>query len=226
MGHLELSISFIRPLITSGRSGHHIFASRKKVSGVRYIRSRRSRVMSCTEVPSWKKGPVDTDFAKDEQLEILEASLDRALKHEDFSTAVNLRDKLLRLQSSAFVAVLSCNMKFYKAFNGCSLVDMAGCWLQSSSSTCKHPGGPLLTGYVDIINSFGLLFSLDLPPIQIENCRIIMRGTVGYVTCDQICFDEDGQKIVTCATNVYIKHNSQWYLMHHSSVVVEHQPVS
>lgn len=178
-------------------------------------------VRCCTEVPAWKKMPIDIDFAKDEQLEILEEAMDTALAEEDFSRAAELHKKLIRLQSGSYVAVLSMNMKFYKALNDKSIVDMAGCWFQSSSSSCKFPGGPLLTNYIDIINSFGLLFTYQLPHIQIRNCNIQMRGTVGYVTCDEVFFDEDGQQMMSCATNIYIKHNSQWYLIHSSSLFVE-----
>lgn len=185
-----------------------------------YTRAQRVAITCCTEMPSWKRGPVDADFARDEQLEILEESLSEALQIENFSRASELRDKLQRLQSGAFVAVLSCNMKFYRAVNTKSLVDIAGIWLQSSSSTCKHPGGPLLKGYINIVNSYGLLFSLDLPDIDLENCRISVRGTVAFVTCDQVCYDETGTKIKAFATNLYSKHNAQWYLIHHSSVIV------
>lgn len=186
-----------------------------------YTTLRRAAFTCCTEMPSWKRGPVDVDFAKDEQLEILEESLGEALQGEDFQRASELRDKLLRLQSGAFVAVLSCNMKFYKAINSKSLVDIAGVWLQSSSSTCKHPGGPLVNGFMDIINSYGMMFSLDLPDIYVESYRINVRGTVAFITCDEVCYDEEsGTKIHALATNLYTKYNAQWYLIHHSSFIV------
>lgn len=189
----------------------------------RRLQHRALGARCCTERPAWKKGPVDIDFAKDEQLEILETSLDRALSNEDFTQAAELHKKLTRLQSGSSVAVLSANLKFYHSLNTKSIVDIAGCWLQGGSPTCKHPGGPLVAGYINIVNSFGMLFTYDLPHMDVRNINIQMRGTVGYVTCQQVCEDkdEDGNpvEIKIFATNIYIKHNSQWYLTHHSSFV-------
>lgn len=182
----------------------------------------RASVRCCVEVPLWKRlAPMDPDFAKDEQLEILETELHDSLKRQDYSQSSILRDKLLRLQSGAYVAVLSANMKFYEAMNRRSIVDMAGCWLQGPSVTCKHVSGPLLHGYIDVVNSFGYIFTLDLPFIEVRNCRIVMRGTVAYVTLEQLCTPSDeSEQFVVAATNLYTKHNSQWYLAHHSSVIV------
>lgn len=193
----------------------------------------RASVRCCVESPGWKKGPVDVDFAKDEQLQILEEELDTALVKQDFLRASEVRDKLLRLQSGAYVAVLSTNLKFYKAFENGSLVDMAGVWLQDASATCKHPLGPLCVGYIDIINSFGALFSYGLPNITAKNIVITMRGSCAWVTCEEHCdvveeeekLDKDGNKvvhsqireIVMSATNIFVKRNGQWYLCHHTA---------
>lgn len=174
----------------------------------------------CVEKPMWKRLLVDPDFARDEQLQILEEKLDNALDLEDFADAGGIREKLLRLQSGAIVAVLSANMKFYQSLNSKSVVDMAECWMQSPSSTCKHMGGPLVSGYINIINSFGYFFTLTLPILEVRNCRIIMRGSVGYVTCDEVLKDEEGNEIVMAATNMYLKLNGQWYISHHISTIV------
>lgn len=206
------------------RSFHTLLPLKISTPPHRRVQHRSLGARCCIESPAWKKGPVDIDFAKDEQLEILETSLDRAVTNEDFTEAAELHKKLTRLQSGSSVAVLSANLKFYHSFNSKSVVDMAGCWLQSGAATCKHPGGPLVAGYVNIINSFGMLFAYDLPQMKVRNINIQMRGTVGYVTCQQVCEDEDEEgkpvEITTCATNIYVKHNSQWYLTHHSSFIV------
>lgn len=176
----------------------------------------------CVELPSWKRfAPVDPDFAKDEQLEILETDLHDALDRQDFAQSSVLRDKLVRLQSGAYVSVLSANMKFYEAMNRRSIVDMAGCWLQSPTATCKHVNGELLQGYINIINSFGYVFTFDLPFIEVRNCRIVMRGTIAYVTLEQQCTSSDGEdRFVVAATSIYTKHNAQWYIAHYSSTVI------
>lgn len=200
------------------------------------FRSRRAATC-CVESPDgkpeWKRLAVDSDIVKDEQLQKLEEQLDSVLEAEDFTAASKLRDKLLRLQSGSYVSVLSANLKFYNAFNAGSIVDMAGCWLQDTSVTCKHPLGPLIAGYVDVLNSFGYLFSLRIPTITVKNVRIMMRGSCAWLTCEEHAqlYDEKGKKTdpteeelavgaasaVMVATNIYVKRNGQWYITHHTS---------
>lgn len=183
----------------------------------------RRVVKSCVEPPDWKRVPIDVDFAKDEQLQILEEDLDHAVTNENYQRASEIHDKLRRLQSGAYVEVLSANMKFYQAFNSGAIVDMAGCWLQDSSTTCKHPLGPMSSGYLNIINSFGMLFSLGIPTIEVKNVRISMRGTAAIVTCEEHSVDwDEGEhtRTIMCAINIFVKRNGQWYLSHHSSMPI------
>lgn len=197
----------------------------------------RRSVTCCVEQPQWRHGPMDADFVKDSKLFDLESALDAAVLREDFTSAAQIREELLRLQSGAYVEVLTANMKFYNAFQSGSLVDMAACWMQDARATCKHPLGPLVVGYLDILNSFGQLFSLGIPQISPVNVRIAMRGTVALATCEEQPlethqFDEDKKaqikewnpnfddtpaQVVMLATNIFEKKNGQWYLVHHVS---------
>lgn len=186
---------------------------------------RRARIHCCIEQPAWKRGLVDVDFARDEQLQILEEDLDDALQVEDFKRASDIRDKLVRLQSGAYVAVLSAHMKFYQAFSAGSIVDIAASWLHDDSSSCKHPLGPLISGYLDVINSFGYVFSAGIPHIEVKNVCITMRGSVAYVTCEEHSTDWEandgkGEKVVMNAINIFTKKNGQWYICHHSALPV------
>lgn len=219
--HMPRRTRFLAPAVSGRRSPH--LSERRGWASVR----------CCVESPDWKKGPVDVDFAKDEQLQILEDDLDKALSTEDFARASQVRDKLLRLQSGTYVSVLSANLKFYNAFGSGSIVDMAGVWLQDAGATCKHPLGPLCVGYTNIINSFGYLFSFGVPNIHATNVVITMRGSCAWVTCDEHCdvveetakenasgnkFKESQiREIVMSATNIFVKHNGQWYLAHHTA---------
>lgn len=194
--------------------------------------AKRSIITGCVEVPQWKKGPIDIDFEKDEQLELLEDQLGDAITQENYKLAAELREKLVRLQSGSYVSVLSANLKFYKAFTNGSIVDMAGCWLQDKNSTCKLPFAPLSIGYMNILNSFGYFFSFGVPIIDVRNVQILMRGSAAIVTCEEHTMaeeeepvlDEKGNTIerppiplVMLATNIFVKNNSQWYLVHHTS---------
>lgn len=169
-------------------------------------------------MPPWKKLAIDPDFAKDEQLQILEEELDIALKAENYRTASELREKLMRLQSAAYVDVLTTNMKFYKAFTAGSIVDMASCWMQDNGITCKHPYAPIGLGYLEVLNHFGYLFTFGLPEIEVRDVRISMRGSMALVTCEEHSIDRDGiqESKLMSAVNIYQKRNGQWYIFHHS----------
>ncbi|KAI0564999.1 NTF2-like protein [Gracilaria domingensis] len=208
------------PLSATFRSSRHAPKPLARVPS-----TRAATVRCCVEQPAWKRGPIDADFAKDEQLQILEEDLDDALLVENYKRASVIRDKLVRLQSGAYVAVLSAHMKFYKAFSSGSIVDIASCWLQSPDSTCKHPSGPVMTGYLNVLNSFGYIFSMGIPKIDVKNVCITMRGTVAYVTCEEHSTDwetEDGRPhtVVMNAINMFTKRNGEWYICHHSALPV------
>lgn len=165
---------------------------------------------------------MDVDFAKDEQLQLLEEELEKVVESENFERASEIRDKLLRLQSSAYVSVLSVNMAYYKALNKASIVDMAGCWLQDSSVTCTHPDIGLVKGYINVLNSYGYTFYKGASYVDVKNIQIVMRGTVGYVTCEEhvMTWNADGSKasnVVTSVIQIYSKKNGHWYICHHSS---------
>ena len=191
----------------------------------------------CSRELNWRRGPVDRDVENDIRLANLELELDQALDAEDFSSAARLRDELLGLQSASSVEVLNANLKFFKSFDQGSLVDMAGCWLQDSSVTCKHPLGPLSVGYAPVLDSFAELFSEGVPDIVPRNVRISMRGSVALVTCEEVAMGESESEseaaaearkhnpnfefvtvsVAMLATNIFTKRNGQWYLQHHTS---------
>eukprot|EP00177_Eucheuma_denticulatum_P007044 GFKZ01012818.1.p2 GENE.GFKZ01012818.1~~GFKZ01012818.1.p2 ORF type:complete len:130 (-),score=18.74 GFKZ01012818.1:350-739(-) len=121
-------------------------------------------------------------------------------------------------------------MKFYHAFGQGSIVDMAGCWLQDGSVTCKHPLGELAMGYLDVLNAFGYLFAIGVPAIQARNVVISVRGSVAWVTCEEHSGVFDGDQVdvgdvgyvergpvVMEATNIFAKRNGQWYVCHHTA---------
>ncbi|CAN8075315.1 unnamed protein product [Agarophyton chilense] len=204
--------------------GVHPFGQNpNRLSRISLMRAASARC--CVEQPAWKRGPVDIDFQRDEQLQTLEEDLDDALQVEDYMKASEIRDKLLRLQSGAYVAVLSANMKFYKAFSTGSIVGIASCWLQDPSVCCKHPSGPLAVGFLEVMNSFGYIFSLGVPQIDVKDVCITMRGAVAYVTCGEYSTDwEDdegrGCTVVMNAINIFTKKNGEWYICHHSALPV------
>jgi hypothetical protein len=120
----------------------------------RHVERIKVRRRAATIVPVCASKPwiVDLDADKDAKLQELEEKLDVAVLLERYDEAQVVQDELTRLQSSAFVEVLSAHMNFYKAFDQRSITDMARCWIQDDSSSCKHPIGGLATGYVCFVS--------------------------------------------------------------------------
>lgn len=183
--------------------------------------------------PPWT---VDIEGEKDDKLFELEESLAEAVSQEDFELAGKRRDEICRLQSGAYVDVLQALMGFYKAFNNQSITDIARVFAQDENLTCKHPVGPLTTGYFEVLNAFGFLFSTGMPQIHVQNIRISMRGSIAYATCDEIIeprrdpgtlrtnfkeanesFSNDPAELCMVSVNIFVKRNGQYVLTHHSS---------
>lgn len=187
----------------------------------------------CNSRPPWT---VDVDGVKDDKLFELEENLADAVTKEDFDLAMQCRDEISRLQSAAYVDVLQAVMGFYKAFNNQSITDIARVFAQDEKVSCKHPVGPLIFGYLEVINTFGSLFSTGLPKITVRNIRISMRGSVAYATCDEIVearrdpgtlrtnfketnehFSNGPAQLCMMSVNIFVKRNGQYLLTHHSS---------
>lgn len=89
---------------------------------------------------------------------------------------------------------------------------------------------------MEILNSFGFLFSSEIPQITPRNVRFAMRGSVAFVTCDEIIepressralqsenadysfsTPEDSQSSTMTCINIFTKKNGEYLLTHHSS---------
>jgi hypothetical protein len=89
---------------------------------------------------------------------------------------------------------------------------------------------------LNIINSFGFMFTADMPNIRPHDVRISMRGSMAYVSCDEVVeprfepgmlktnfqeinpnFSDEPAQVAMASINVYVRKNGQYLLAHHSS---------
>jgi hypothetical protein len=75
-----------------------------------------------------------------------------------------------------------------------------------------------------------------MPSISAQNIRISMRGSIAYVTCEEVVeprrdpgtlktnfkeinenFGNGPAEMIMCAVQVYVKRNGEYALTHHSS---------
>lgn len=87
-----------------------------------------------------------------------------------------------------------------------------------------------------VINTFGALFSTGMPKITAQNIRISMRGSIAYVTCEEVLeprrdpgtlqtnfkeinenFGNGPAEMIMVSVNIFVKRNGQYLLTHHSS---------
>lgn len=224
-------VSFKTSKLTSTKSTHRTTTI--------FRRCKTSQRVTCSY--DWSR-PINTDAELDTKIVNAEAGLDTAISREDYGKCAKYRDELTHLQSKNFVEVLQANLRFYNAINRGNIVDIARAYMQGPHVTCKHPLGELVTGYLNVINSFAELFGDGVPILSVTDVRVQPRGSAAYVTCVENLVTEDERKDIKpsslpgsefnqafvqrfadvriLATNVFEKKNGEWYVVHHSAMPV------
>ena len=124
-----------------------------------------------------------------------------------------LAEKLGMSRMSAEMSVLSANAAFYEAFQSCDVAKMKAVWSDSDDVTCVHPGHPLLSGADRVLNSWRALFSTgNMPPLRATRQKVVLRGNVAWVTCQESAGDEPSSLE---AINVFERRDGRWFMMHH-----------
>ena len=117
-------------------------------------------------------------------------------------------------------AVAAANLGFYRALEARNLRAMESVWLQEESATCVHPGWHRLEGWTEIARSWENIFLNSRPwTVSCEAIRIAVAGDFACVTCVEVILpfgaDEDEDAARMQATNVFVRANGQWRMVHH-----------
>jgi hypothetical protein len=103
--------------------------------------------------------------------------------------------------------VLAANEAFYQAFNQRDMASMEALWASSAAVSCIHPGWNVLQGREAVLDSWRSILNNPGQP------RIVAGGAIASVF--------DSIAIVICrelvATNVFIREDGAWRLLHHQS---------
>lgn len=116
-------------------------------------------------------------------------------------------------------AVLAANARFYAAFAAQSLEQMGGVWRRESYVTCIHPGWERILGWDAIMESWERIFAGSFGvTIRVSDEVTQTRGDVAWVTCTEEIetrlYEGVSHGFVE-ATNVFERHEGDWYLIHH-----------
>jgi ketosteroid isomerase-like protein len=109
--------------------------------------------------------------------------------------------------------VLAANESFYVAFAARDLEAMDRLWAESVPVTCVHPGWSLLSGRDDVLGSWRAILTNP------QQARLVSGGATARIFGDAavvVCREfVAGNPLL--ATNVFIREDGRWRMMHHHS---------
>lgn len=119
-------------------------------------------------------------------------------------------------------AVLFANDAFYVAFLNRDISVMDTLWARRPTVSCIHPGWTHLSGRDVVMESWdGVLANHNNPSFKIKGATASVSGDSAVVICYEV-FDE----VTMVATNVFIREDGEWRIMHHQASASPPPPAS
>ena len=110
-------------------------------------------------------------------------------------------------------AVLFANEAFYVAFLSGDYNTMESLWSRNAPVSCIHPGWHHLIGRDTVMESWqSLLHNSELPDMSYSNAVASIYGDTAVV----ICYETFPEALLV-ATNVFVREDSTWKIVHHQS---------
>ena len=108
---------------------------------------------------------------------------------------------------------LAANAAFYRAFAGRDFERMQALWASGAPVTCIHPGWNAVRGREGVLASWrSILSSPESPAVACANATAYPHGESAYVVCEEHIADA-----VLIATNVFVREQGDWKLVHHQA---------
>lgn len=119
-----------------------------------------------------------------------------------------------RTTSSDERDVLTANEALYRAFRERDLEAMRALWSQQHPVACIHPGWEALYGHDEVMASWqAILENPDAPEVSCVEANAAVLGETAYVTC----VERLGPHVELVATNLFVRENGRWKLVHHQA---------
>jgi len=114
------------------------------------------------------------------------------------------------------------NQRFYAAFESLDLGEMEEVWAHDDAVQCVHPGWDLMLGWEEVRERWARVFAnARRIRIALSSVWIRVEGDVGWVACTEhvtTAFVEGFEEATVQATNIFIRHDGEWFLVsHHAS---------
>jgi hypothetical protein len=109
--------------------------------------------------------------------------------------------------------VLFANDAFYAAFMNHDIEAMSDLWAKDPTISCIHPGWNYLLGRDAVIESWNnILTNYDGPSFNIKGANASIFQDMAVIICYEVF------KMATLvATNVFVREDGIWRIMHHQS---------
>ena len=123
---------------------------------------------------------------------------------------------------SDHAAVLFANDAFYVAFLSHDIQAMEALWASGPTISCVHPGWNHLAGRDVVIESWdGILANQEGPEFEVKGST----ASVFEDTAVLICYEVFAEWTMV-ATNVFVREDGEWRIMHHQASASPPPPVS
>ncbi len=110
-------------------------------------------------------------------------------------------------------AIRAANEEFYRAFSLRDVDAMDELWARAHPVACIHPGWAALSGRALVMTSWRrVLGNPDSPRISCHRPKVHRLGDAAFVTCF-----ETVQGAFLIATNVFVREDGAWRLVHHQA---------
>jgi len=122
--------------------------------------------------------------------------------------------------------VVAVNEEFYRALESLEIERMDKVWHHADWITCVHPGGPMLTGWDNVRDSWVQIFkgTQDIR-FELSDTSVRIENRTAWVTCTEniLHLSTSGvSNVAATATNIFLQTNDGWRIvLHHASPVPE-----
>ncbi|MEY3202410.1 MAG: hypothetical protein RIR70_1960 [Pseudomonadota bacterium] len=118
---------------------------------------------------------------------------------------------------------------FYQALERMDLEAMMSVWAEDEEVVCIHPGGPRVTGFAAVRESWRQVFASGARMHVRVVGEVVMRGLLMSVhSVNEIIFlGEDGDQPAPpiTATNVYFRGAAGWHMVSHHASILPHADI-
>jgi ketosteroid isomerase-like protein len=112
--------------------------------------------------------------------------------------------------------VLAANQAFYDAFARGDLTGVDALWARRAPVACIHPGWDALHGRDEVMASWRSILHGSGPPVRCVRPIASVLGECAFVVCGE---NIQGAELV--ATNVFVREDGVWKLVHHHAGPVQ-----